>query len=350
MLLSFIYALVRLQLEFVRLGTRSAAELRLELIALRHENAVLQRQFKRPRLHAVDRVIFAALGRRLSADRLPFSPATLLRWHRELVRRRWAAFRLPRRPGRPRLAHEVRELILQMAKDNPRWGYLRIKGELLKLGHNVSAAAIRRLLRRHHLGPAPRRTGLTWRQFLRAQSGAVLVCDFLTVETVLLGTLYVLVFIELRTRIVIWSACTAHPDSTWLTQQARNLTWELDEIGIQPSTLIHDRDSKFTVDFDNTLLSRGIDVILTPFRSPRSNAICERVLGTLRRECLDWLIVVGERHLTRVLSEYFEHYNRGRPHRALDLCPPRPGLGPGTGEIVRTERLHGLINEYARAA
>ena len=135
-----------------------------------------------------------------------------------------------------------------------------------------------------------------------------------------------------------------------MTQQARNLTWELDEIGIQPSTLIHDRDSKFTVDFDNALLSRGIDVILTPFRSPRSNAICERVLGTLRRECVDWLIVVGERHLTRVLSEYFEHYNRGRPHRALDLCPPRPGLGPGTGEIIRTERLHGLINEYARAA
>ena len=351
MIFASLYVLLRLHVDLVRIQSRSAAEVVLGLVLLRHEVAMLRRQVERPQLGPIDRLIFAAIGRHLPIDRLRFSPATLLRWHRELVRRHWAAFgKRPRRPGRPPLPAETQALILRLARDNPRWGYLRIRGELLKLGFQVSAWPIRRLLRRHQLGPAPRRVGPTWRQFLRAHAGAILACDFLTVDTVLLGTLHVLVFIEPRSRIVVGSACSAHPNSAWVSQQARNLAWGLEEMAVRPTLVIHDRDGKFSDEFDAALRAQGFDVVLTPFRSPRANAVCERVLGSLRRECLDWLIVLGERHLMGILREYFDHYNRFRPHRALELQPPRPDPCPVVGEIVCTQRLHGLINEYSRAA
>ena len=173
MLFASLYVLLRVHIDLVRVRSRSAAEVELELVLLRHEVAVLRRQVNRPQLGTIDRLIFAAFGPHLPIDRLRFSPATLLRWHRELVRRRWAAFRKrPRRPGRPPLPAEIQALILRLAHDNPRWGYLRIRGELLKVGFQVSVWPIRRLLRRHRLGPAPRRVGPTWRQFLRAHAGA----------------------------------------------------------------------------------------------------------------------------------------------------------------------------------
>jgi len=348
-LLASIYALLRLMVDVLVLRTRSEPERDLELLALRHEVAVLRRQVKRPELRASDRLLLAALGRRLPAGRLLFTPATILRWHRELVRRRWAAFgRRPRR-GRPPIPDELRGLIVRLAAENPRWGERRIQGELLKLGYRVSNSTVRKLLRRHRLGPAPRRSGPTWSQFLRAHGRAVLACDFLAVESVRLGVLYALVFLELGSRRMVFCNATAHLDSAWMAQQARNLAWELEELTIPIQVLIHDRDSKYTGAFDAVFSAAGLKVVRTPFRTPRANAACERLLGSLRRECLDWLVIIGERHLVEVLHEYFEHYNLARPHRALGLRPPDPRPLLDRGPAVRRQRLHGRINEYSRA-
>jgi putative transposase len=229
-------------------------------------------------------------------------------------------------------------------------GERRIQGELLKLGYPLSNSTIRKLLRRHRLGPAPRRSGPTWSQFLRAHARAVLACDFLAVDSVRLGVLYVLVFLEIGSRRVLFCNATAHPHSTWVAQQARNAACELEELEIPITVLIHDRDSQYGSDFDAVFSAAGIRIVRTPFRTPRANAACERLLGSLRRECLDWLIILGERHLVQVLREYFDHYNRARPHRALGLRPPDPQPILERGLIVRRQRLHGLINEYSRAA
>ena len=247
-------------------------------------------------------------------------------------------------------SEEVRSLIVPIATENSRWGERRIQGELLKLGYRVSNSTIRKILRRYRLGPAPRRTGPTWSQFLRAHARAVLTCDFLTVDSVRLGVLYVLVFLEIGSRRVIFCNGSAHPDSAWVAQQARNVSWELDELKIPIKVLIHDRDSKYSSDFETVFSAAGIRIARSPFRSPRANAPCERVLGSLRRQCLDSLIILGERDLVKVLREYFDHYNRAWPHRALRLRPPEPQPIPDGGKIVRRQQLHGLINEYSRAA
>jgi transposase InsO family protein len=308
--------LLRLLLDLLLVRTRSEAERDLEFLALRHQVAILRRHVKRPELLPTDRLILAALGRRL----------------------------------RPPISEKLRGFIVRMATENQRWGERRIQGELLKLGYRVSNSTIRKVLRRHRLGPAPRRSGPTWSQFLRAHARAVLACDFLAVDSVRLGVFYVLVFLELGSRRVLFSNATAHPDSTWVAQQARNAAWELEDLEIPITVLIHDRASKYGSDFEAVFSAAGIRIVRTPFRAPRANAACERVLGTLRRECLDWLIILDERHLVQVLHEYFDHYNRARPHRALVLRPPDPQPILEGGLIVRRQRLHGLINEYSRAA
>ncbi len=239
---------------------------------------------------------------------------------------------------------------MRLVRENPRWGDRRVQGELLKLGYRVSATTIRMIRRRHRVPPSPRRYGLTWSQFLRAHTKGLLACDFLVVNTVLLGTLYVLVFLELNSRRVVFSSCTDHPDAEWVVQQARNVAMEMQDLEIPIQLLIHDRDSKFTQDFDAAFNAEGAKVALTPYRCPRANSHCERLLGTLRRESLDWLLIFDERHLWRVLTEFFDHYNRCRPHRALALQPPHPQPISITGHIIRRQRLHGLINEYTRAA
>jgi hypothetical protein len=279
-------------------------------------------------------------------------PETLLRWHRELVRRRWAAFGRRRGPGRPPLPADLRDLIGRLATENPTWGYQRIRGELLKLGHDVSATAVRTTLRRCGAPPAPRRVGLSWRAFLRAHAGAVLECDFLTVDTVRLRTLHLLFFIDVQTRRVFAAGCTAQPTAAWVTQQARNLTWDLTAEALRPTVLIRDRDAKFPRAFDDVFRGDGVRVVRAPFRAPRARAHAERWVGTVRRECLDWLLIFGGRHLERVVDEYVDHYNAARPHQALRLRaplasgqPPRPD-----GEIVRRDRLGGLIHEYERQA
>jgi len=238
------------------------------------------------------------------------------------VRRRWSAFHLRPRRGRPPISDELRELIVRLGRENPRWGDRRIQGELLKLGYRVSATTIRGVLRRHHVPPTPRRQGPTWSQFLRAHAGAILACDFFTVNTVLLKTLYVMIFIEIHSRRIFYANCAAHPNSAWVTQQARNLSWELSRFDVRVELAIHDRDTKFVDEFDHVLGAEGARVVLTPYRRPRANAHCERAIKTIRHEALDWLLIIGEQQLRSVLHSYVGHYNRQRPHLALDLRPP----------------------------
>jgi transposase InsO family protein len=224
---------------------------------------------------------------------------------------------------------------------------VRIQGELRKLGIRVGASTVRRILRRAGLGPAPRRIGPTWTEFLRAQGRGVLACDFFAVETVFLKTPYVVFFIELSTRRIHLVGTTGRPDSAWVTQQARNLsiTGNLE----QKHILVRDRDSKFSGPFDEVFRTEGLKVVKTPVRAPRANAFAERWVGTVRRECLDHVLIFGGRHLQAVLGAYAEHYNRARPHRGLDLQPPDPALDPETmpgKKIRRRDLLNGLIHEY----
>ncbi len=328
----------------------------LEILVLRHQLRVLQRTAGRPQLRPVDRVLLAAASRAIPRDRwLTFlvTPATLLRWHRELVRRKWT-YRRTGRPGRPPIEPAVRALILRLARENSRWGCVRIQGELRKLGIKVSATTIRTLLRTARAGPAPRRSGPTWSQFLRAQADGIIACDFFTVETAWLRTLYVLVFIELGSRRIHVSPATAHPDSAWVTQQARNLALGLDARSSPVRFLIRDRDTKFTGPFDAVLRSEGMRVIRTPVRAPNANAHAERVIETMRAECLDWTLILGRRHLDRTLRTYAEHYNRQRPHRALALASPLVAAGGpipvDPRDVRRREMLGGLIHEYHGAA
>ena len=245
--------------------------------------------------------------------------------------------------------------MLRLARENPRWGYQRIAGELKKLGLRVSPSTVRRLLAHAGLGPAPRRSGPSWREFLRAQAASIVACDFFTVDTALLRRYYVLFFIELQTRRVHLAGATTNPDGRWVAQQARNLslTAALDDI----TFLIRDRDSKFTGGFDEVFRTEGIAVIQTPFRSPQANAHAERFVRTARTECLDWLLIVGPRQLDRVLRVYVDHYNTERPHRALGRCPPvatQPPTPPppptAVHQLERRDRLGGLLHAYHLAA
>jgi putative transposase len=246
-------------------------------------------------------------------------------------------------------------LVLQLAQENPGWGYQRLRGELLKVGHCVSVTTIRSLLRRHGVPPAPGRAGLSGRAFLRAHTAGVLACDFFTAETVRLQTLFVLFFIELHTRRVFVAGCTEHPSAAWVTQQARNLAWDLNEAERRPPLLIHDRDAKFPAAFDAVFRAENVRVVRTPVRAPRANAVAERWVGTVRREWLDWLLILGQRHMEQVLEEYVAHYNAARPHRALGLRAPlahRHLVQPRrrVAEVLRRDRLGGLIHEYEPVA
>jgi transposase InsO family protein len=326
----------------------------MEILVLRHQLEVLRRQVKRPVYRRRDRALLAAASRILPRHRwgaFLVRPETLLRWHRSFVARKWTKPRRP--PGRPAIDPKVATLIHQLANENPRWGYLRIKGELAKLGIPASATSIALLLRRSGVGPAPRR-GPTWRQFLKAQAAGILACDFFSVETALLRTLYVLFFIEIGSRRVHVSVSTASPDASFVTQQARNLVMGLADEGRPIRLLIRDRDAKFCRSFDDVFASQGIRVIQTPIRAPNANAFAERWIETLRAECLDWLLILGPRHLDRVLRTYVEHYNRQRPHRALELRAPEPPTpvqeAVGVPAIERRDVFGGLVHEYRRAA
>jgi putative transposase len=277
-----------------------------------------------------------------------------LRWHRDLAARKWD-YTSRRKPGRPSTGTSVKTLIIRIARENPAWGHRRIQGELARLGHAIAASTVWEILHAAGIDPAPRRAGPTWREFLAAQAHAIIACDFLVVETVLLRRLHVLVFIEHGTRRLHVAGVTAHPTGAWAAQQARNLAMDLgDRLGTL-RFLIHDRDPAFTTAFGGVFKAEGLRIITTLPKTPRMNAICERVNGTLRRELLDRTLILGERHLALVLREYVSHYNGHRPHQSRRQWPPDIEAQP-VGDVAdlrsvrRKPVVAGLINEYHHAA
>lgn len=351
--LSLLYRLVRTLLGFVRLHTKDSLAKEAEILVLRHQLAVLSRQQKRSRFTWPDRAVIALLARLVPRDRWAsflVSPRTVLDWHRRLVKRSWT---YPHRgPGRPALPVETVKLVLRLARENPRWGYLRIVGELAKLGVTVSKGSVATILRRRAgLRPAPRRKGPTWTEFLQAQAKGILATDFFTVDTVFMRRIYVLFVIEVRSRVVHVLGTTANPTGSFVTQVARNFASGIEERGASFRFLVRDRDTKFTRSFDEVFASIGVESLLIPPRSPRANAYAERWVRSVRQECLDLLLVTSRRHLERMLSAYVRHYNESRPHRGLRLETPVP-IGPRSpvGDIRRRDILGGLIHEYERVA
>ena len=333
---------------------RSSASKDVELLVLRHEVMVLRRANPKPRVDWAARAVFAALVRALPTmlrkHRLA-TPGTMLRWHRRLVAKKWT---YPHRLGRPPVDDMVVSLIERMARENHRWGYQRIQGELLKLGHRVGASTIRRVLRRLRIPPAPvRDTDTTWRQFLRTQASTMLACDFFHVDrAVTLQRIYVLFVLELASRSVYLLGMTTNPDGRWTTQQARNLVMDLGDRVTQFRVLIRDRAGQFTASFDAVLADVGIRVVRIPPRCPRANCFAERFVRTVRAELTNRILIFNQRHLRLVLAEYVRHYNGRRPHRGRDLRPPQPThpvADLSHERITRRPVLGGLINEYERA-
>jgi len=332
-----------------------------ELLVLRHENAVLRRNVGRVRYDPADRVWFAAVARLLPRRRwtgiFPVTPATLMAWHRKLAGSKYDTCHR-RKPGRPPTVPGIARLVVRLARENPLWGHRRIHGELTKLGVTVAPSTVWEILRAAGIDPAPRRSGPTWQQFLHAQAAGVLAVDFLHVDTVLLKRVYVLVFIEHGTRRIHLGGVTAHPTGDWTVQQARNFALTLGERFESIRFLIRDRGSNFTTSFDAVFQAVGIRIVRTAVQAPRTNAICERLVGTLRRELLDRVLILGEAHLRAVLAEYQVHYNTARPHQGIAQRVPDCEHDGGHFTVVDLDRgpihrkpvLGDLINEYSRAA
>jgi len=291
---------------------------------------------------------------RLNEVMLLFKTETVLKWHRELVRRKWTFQNTKRRAGHAALDAELEALIVHVALDNPRLGYKKLVGELRNLGYRVGRSTVRDVLKRHHIQPAPerRRSGSNWCTFLNSHKAQLLATDFFTVETVWLQTVYVLFCIELNTRRVYLAGCTTRPTSAWVTQQARQLVWTLHDSPQSPRHyLIHDRDKKCTASFDAVFVSEGMTIVLTPPQAPNANAVAERWIRSVREECLDHVLIFSQRSLHGILTEYLDYYNRARPHQGLQQQTPIP-YTPGLpeGPICHRKVLGGLIRDYYREA
>ncbi len=352
-----------LLLDLIAVVWRSDHEKDIEILLLRQQVRILQRKHSHsPRLSRWEKVDLAVLAARLVAlsstgrSRLTqavlvFKPDTLLKWHRELVRRKWTYMRR-QTGGRPQIAPDLEALILRLAKENPRWGYSKLNGELLKLGYAIGRTTIRAVLKRKRVPPAPERSkqSSTWRTFLQHYQHEMLACDFFTVETAWLKTLYVLFFIELGTRRVHLAGCTASPTAAWVTQQARQMRWVMEDEQLPIRFLIRDRDAKFAPPFDTVFAAADVMIIRTPFRSPKANAFAERWIRSVREECLDHVLILHDRHLHRVLKEYVTYFNHARPHQGIEQRIPARDKRGGDGPIQCRDLLGGIIHDYYRTA
>ena len=356
---------VSLLLDLIWLSRRANHDKDLEILLLRQQLRILQRtQPRAPRISRWEKLTLVVLAGKLTGLTatvrahlaqvvLLFKPETLLKWHRALVRRKWT-FTTKALVGRPPTSPDLEALILRLAKENPTWGYGKIEGELSKLGYDIGRSTIRDVLKRKHVPPAPdcSKRGSTWRTFLAHYKGEIVACDFFTVETAWLKTLYVLFFIELGSRRVHLGGCTSSPTSAWVTQQARQFSWKLQDGKVPARFLIHDRDAKFPAGFDTVFTSEDVTIIRTPVRAPNANAFAERWIRSVRAECLDKVLILGEHHLQRVLPAYIDYYNHARPHQGLDQqCPIalQPSLARD-GPIERRDILGGVLHDYYRRA
>ena len=358
-----IHQVASLLWDSLRFSRMSPDSKTLELLLLRQQLLILRRHQKRgPSITHSEKFILLTLieqvrrfanlqQEQLEQLMLIFKPETLLRWHRELVRKKWTFSNAPKASGRPSTDPQLVLLILRMAREN-RWGDDRIEGELKKLGYRISHETIRKILRSHGVLPLPARSASSnWRSFLTHYKDTFLACDFFTVETIRLQTLYVLFFIELGTRRVHIAGITAHPSQTWVSQQARQIQWDFQEEECAFTHLIRDNDSKYGAAFDAVFASEGIEVVRTPFRAPRANAYAERWVRSVREECLEQVIVINQSHLAYILREYERYFNHARPHQGIDQqipCPPAKLLTQG--RVDRHDILGGIIHDYYRAA
>jgi putative transposase len=356
--LSFLYRAFCRVLQLIRLVFRRDTDLAIEVVILRHEVAVLRRQHQvhRPALEPADRAVLAGLARLLPRHRLGhFFAGNLAALAPGSCRQALDLPTQPARSTRHRQGHHRARPAL--GEGEPDLGLRRIHGELATMGIVIAASSVWAIPKRHGIEPSPRRSGPTWAEFLAAQAKRLMACDFFHVDTVLLRRLYVLVFIHHDTRFVRIAGVTATPAADWVTQQARNLSTDLADHVTAIKFLIRDRDTKFTASFDAVFAADAVRAIRTSVQAPRANAICERVIGTIRRDCLDRMLILGRRHLEAVLAEYVEHYNAHRPHRTLGQCAPSPVDSPPVpigdvdlDRLRRTDRLGGLIHEYRIAA
>ncbi|WP_055495744.1 integrase core domain-containing protein [Streptomyces sp. TP-A0356] len=365
MLLRLAYLGMTNAFALLRLLPMGDREKDVEILALRHQVAVLERQLsgQRVQFDAGDRALLAALLHGLPREalrriRLLVRPDTVLRWHRDLIARRHAAASRPKRGGRPRTVHSIRALVLRLARENPNWGYRRLHGELLVLGVTVAASTVWEILKDAGIDPAPERASSTWAGFLRSQADALLACDFFETVTLTGARLYVLAVIEHTNRRIRILGSTAHPTASWVTQAAKNLVMDLEDTGCRARYLIRDRDGKFPKLFDAVLQDAGIEIVLSGIRIPRMNSITERWVQTCRRELLDRTLIWNQRHLLHALREFETFYNGHRPHQGLaNARPLRPLPEPiddperiARLDIRRSARLGGTLHEYAHAA
>jgi putative transposase len=360
MCLRFVFLLVTRVASWLRLSQHEETWKTAEILLLRHQLAVLQRrQPRRPDLDWADRALLAALltvipkvrrhGRRLLA-----TPDTIVRWHRDIVRCRWAARSIRGKTGRPATRRNIKALVLRLARENPDWGYRRIHGELAGIGVKVAASTVWEILKKAGIDPAPRRTGPGWPQFLRSQAEAILACDFFTADLLDGTQAYVLAVIEHATRRIRILGVTLHPTGEWTAQQARNLMTDLGEQTHEVKFMIRDRGSNFTTAFDAVLADAGIRTVLCNIQTPRMNAIAERWIGGCRRELLDRTLIWNQAHLRRILRQYETHHNHHRPHRSLNSAAPLKPLPEPVvldqHRVRRHARVGGMINEYRPVA
>jgi transposase InsO family protein len=365
MLLRLAYLGITNSFPLLRLPPGSDRDKDAQILALRHQLAVLHRQLdgQRVRSEPADRAWLAALPHPLPRPslhrlRLLVRPDTILRWHRGLLARRHAAASRPHRRGRPRTVRSIHALVLRLVTENPSWGYRRVHGELLTLGVKVAASTVWEILREAGIDPTPQQTATTWAQFLRSQAETLLAADFLETITLTDTHMYVLAVVEHANRRIRTLGATAHPSAAWVTQAARNLVMDLEDAGCRVKYLIRDRDSKYPALFDAVLAGAGINVVLSGVRMPRMNAVMERWVRTCRRELLDRTLIFNQRHLLHALRQYEVFYNEHRPHQGIaNVRPlallPEPITDPyqlAHLNIHRRDRLGGILHEYEHAA